>query len=163
MLNFSVTFLITIVNLGILYFALKKLLFGKVTKVMEDRAEKVRRELDEAAANRQGAEELKTRYEALLANAENEAEWVVREAEDRGRAEYQRLVAEAQEEASAIKRRAEDRAAFEVNRARDELAGEVARLACLVAAKIAGKRLGGSEDEAEAEAFVRSIGASGGR
>jgi F-type H+-transporting ATPase subunit b len=162
-LNFSVTFLITIVNLGILYFALKKLLFGKVTKVMEDRAEKVRRELDEAAANRLGAEELKTRYEALLANAENEAEWVVREAEDRGRAEYQRLIAEAQEEASAIKRRAEERAAFEVNRARDELAGEVARVACLVAAKITGRRLGGSEDEAEAEAFVRGIGASGGR
>jgi F-type H+-transporting ATPase subunit b len=162
-LNFSVTFFITIVNLGVLYFALKKLLFGKVTKVMEDRAEKVRRDIDEAAANRQGAEELKTRYEALLANAENEAEWVVREAEERGRAEYQRIVAEAEAEASAIKRRAEERAAFELRRAQDELAGEVARLACVVAAKIAGKRIGGSEDEAEAEAFVRGIGASGGR
>lgn len=163
MLNFSVTFLITIVNLGVLYFALKKLLFGKVTKVMEDRAEKVRRELDEAAANKQGAAELKTRYETLLASAEKEAESILREAEERGRGEYSRIVAEAETEASAIKRRAEERAAFELRRAQDELAGEVARLACVVAAKIAGKRIGGGEDEAEAEAFVRGIGASGGR
>lgn len=163
MLNFTVTFFITILNLGVLYFVLRKVLFGKVTKFMEARAEKVSRELDEAATSKQSADESRAHYEALLAGAEKEAEGLLHDAEERGRAEYQRIVAEAQAEAAEIEKRAEARAAYEVARARDELATEVARLACLAAARIAAKRLGGSDDQAEAEAFIRSVGASGGR
>ncbi len=163
MLRFTVTFFITIANLFILYWILRKVLWDRVASFLDERSRKVRGELEEAASAKTRADELKDRYEALLANAENEAEWVVRDAEDRGRAEYKRIVAEADAQADGIRRRAEERAAFELRRAREELAGEVAMLAVAAAARIAGRSLGGADDAAEAEAFIRAAESGRGR
>ena len=163
MLDFSVTFLITIANLAILVLVLKKLLWKPVTDFMDARSRKVREELEGAAASRARAEELEARYESLLANAEAEGEWVVKDAEDRAREEYRRIVAAAEADAAAIRLRAEERAGLELGRARDELAAEVAALAVAAAARIAGRGLGGADDAADAEAYIRSAEAGRGR
>jgi len=103
LLDFSVTFLITIANLAILVLVLRKLLWKPVTDFMDARSRKVREELEGAAASRARAEELEARYESLLANAEAEGEWVVKDAEDRAREEYRRIVASAEADAAAIR------------------------------------------------------------
>jgi F-type H+-transporting ATPase subunit b len=161
-LNFSVTFLITIVNIAILVLVLKKLLFKPVQKFMAERTRKVREELDGAATAKSVAEDLKTRYEGLLADAEREAESVIKEAEARGKEEAKAIIAKAEAEAVEIRHRAEDRAAFELRRARDELAGEVAKLAVAAASHVTGRSMSSSDDLAEAEAFVRGVGADRG-
>lgn len=157
MLDFSVTFIITIVNIAILVFVLKKLLFKPVQKFMAARTKKVKDELDAAAVARGSAEELKAQYEALLADSEKEAESIVKEAEERGKQEAKAIIAAAEAEASEIRHRAEERAAYELSRAKDELAGEVALIAMAAAARVAGRSLGGSDDLAEAESFVRGF------
>ncbi len=163
MLRFSVTFVITLLNLFVLYVLLKRILWDRLAAFMDERSSKVRRELEEAGAAKRRAEELKDRYEALLANAENEAEWVVRDAEDRGREEYRRIIAEAEAEAAAIRRRAEEQAIRERDRARDELVAEIAALAIAAASEVTRRRLGGADDVAEAEAFLRSAETGRGR
>ncbi len=159
MLNFSVTFFITILNITILYLVLKRLLWKPMQKFMDSRTRKVKEELDGAATARSVAEELKKRYEGLLADAEKEAEALLKEAEGQGREEYKRIVGQAEADAAQIRRRAEERADFELRRAQDELAGEVARLAIAAAAKVSGRAMGSQEDLSEAEAFIRDLGA----
>jgi F-type H+-transporting ATPase subunit b len=161
-LNFTVTFFITIANIAILVLILKKLLFKPVQKFMAERTRKVKEEIDGAAVTRHSAEELKARYEKLLAEAEKESEAIVKEAEERGKEEAKAILAAAEAEAAEIRRRAEERAEYELARARDELAGEVALIALAAASKVAGRSIGGADDLAEAEAFVRGFGVSRG-
>ena len=162
MLDFSVTFLITIVNIAIFVFVMKKLLWKPMRKFMDARTKKVKDELDGAATARSVAEELKSRYEGLIAEAEREAEGIVKEAVERGKEEYKAIVARAEADATDIRRRAEERADYEIGRAHDELAAEVAMLAVAAASRIAGRQIGGADDLAEAESFARGIGAGRG-
>jgi F-type H+-transporting ATPase subunit b len=161
-LDFSVTFFITIANIALFVFVMKRLLWKPMKKFMDARTRKVKEELDAAATARSVAEELKARYEGLLAEAEKEAEAMVKEGVERGKEEGKAILAKAEADAVEIRHRAEERAAFELRRAHDELAGEVAALALAAASRIAGRNLGGADDLAEAESFVRGIGAGRG-
>jgi len=86
-LNFTVTFFITIVNFLVLYLVLRKLLFKPVTNFMDARAKKIKDALSDAAIMKGQAEELAARYEGLMAKADAEAERLVKEGEDRAREE----------------------------------------------------------------------------
>lgn len=159
MLNFSVTFFITIFNITILFLVLKKLLWKPMQKFLDARTRKVKEELDGAATARSVAEDLQKRYETLLAEAEKEAEGLLKEAEERGRVEYKRIVALAEADAAQVRHRAAERAEFELRRARDELAGEIASLALAAASRVAARQVGSADDLSEAEAFIRGLGA----
>ena len=55
MLNFSVTFIITAVNILVLFLILRAVLFKPVTKLMADRAKKVQDTIADAAKDRASA------------------------------------------------------------------------------------------------------------
>ena len=80
MLDFQVsTIVFTVINLLVLYFILRKLLFGRVNAVLEQRAARVKETIDSAEASKSQAEELRAEYEdklterdAMLRGARNE-------------------------------------------------------------------------------------------
>ncbi len=155
MLDFGVTFLITLVNLAVLFLILKKVLFGRVTKFMDDRAERISRQMAEAQTMKRRAEEMKDQYEALLANAENESEWVVRDAEDRGKERYDAMLAEANKEADLLRKRERERLMQEARKARDDFAAETAKIAIFAASEILERSLDTDDQLRMAEKFVR--------
>lgn len=163
MLDIGVSFLITAVNLLILYLLLKKYLFGRVRKFMDARTEKVKKELDEAAVSRDVAEGLKLEYEKLLSSADKEGQLILEEAGQRARAEREEALAAAEAEAAATRRRSAEAADRELARARDQLAGEVASLALAAARRVAEREIGTEDDLREAEAFIRAAGGTRGR
>ena len=60
MLDFQVsTIVFTVINLLVLYFILRKLLFGRVNAVLEQRAARVKETIDSAEASKSQAEELR--------------------------------------------------------------------------------------------------------
>ena len=60
MLEFQIsTIALTVLNLLILYVILRKLLFGRVNKVLDDRAALIQQTLDEAKGEKRKADELK--------------------------------------------------------------------------------------------------------
>jgi F-type H+-transporting ATPase subunit b len=158
-LNFSVTFLITIANFLVLFFVLKKLLFKPVTKFMDARAKKIKDSLAEASILRGEAEEKAARYEGLMAGAEAEAERIVKEGEDRARDEAKALVEKAQAEAAAARKSAEEAAVREREKALQELTGDIAAFAAEVAGKLVG-RAAEAEDARAAEKLVRELEAA---
>ena len=94
MLEFQIsTIALTVLNLLILYVILRKLLFGRVNKVLNDRAALIQQTLDEAHGEKQKADELKKEYEDRLAQARTEANGILSQAKTRGEKEYQAILA----------------------------------------------------------------------
>ena len=58
----------TIVNVLVLFFLLKKFLFGPVNKIMEKRQSMINSDLENAAAAKKDALEMKSEYEANIAS-----------------------------------------------------------------------------------------------
>ncbi len=156
MLDFTVTFFITIANLLVLFLVLRKLLWKPVTAFMEAREAKIKDRFDEAAMIKGQAEEKSARYDGLLAEAEAEAARIVKEGEDRAKAEAAATLERAQAEAADARRQGEAAALREAEKAREALAGEIARLVAEAAAKLAGREAR-SEDERAADALVKDL------
>ena len=99
--------LFTIINLLILFVLMRIFLYKPVQKIIAKRQEEADRQFGEAAAKQSEAEELKTKYQAVLSDAENEKKKVVSEARKTADEEYQRIVTDAHKTASQIKDDAE--------------------------------------------------------
>jgi F-type H+-transporting ATPase subunit b len=155
-LNFGVTFFITIANFFVLFFVLKKLLFKPVTKFMDARAKKIKDSLGEAAILKAQAEEKAARYETLMSSADAEAARIVKEGEDRAKEEAKALLDKANAEASEARRRGEEAAELERAKALQELANDIASLSAEVAGKLVG-RAAQDEDKRSAEHLVREL------
>jgi F-type H+-transporting ATPase subunit b len=155
-LNFGVTFLITILNFFVLFMLLKKLLFKPVTNFMDARAKKIKDSLGEAAILKEQAAEKAARYETLMAGADAEAGRIVKESEERAREEAKVLLAKANAEATEARRRGEEAAQLERAKALQELANDIASLAAEVAGTLVG-RAAKDEDKRSAEHLVREL------
>jgi F-type H+-transporting ATPase subunit b len=155
-LNFGVTFLITIGNFLVLFLVLRKLLFKPVTGMMDARAKKIKDSLAEAAYLKNKAQEDASRYETLMSEAESEAERIVKEGGERAAAESKALVDKANADAAAAQRRGEEAAEREREKAMQDLAGDIARLAAAAAGKLVGREAA-AEDERAAEVLVREL------
>lgn len=165
MLAFGVTFLITLANLAVLYFIMRKFLWKPVTDFMEKRSRGIENALAEAQRKTRRAEELEAQYEALLGNVENESEWVIRDAQERALEESAAIRSKAEAEAKSIIQAAQAIADQETRAALDKLVAEIASLAGKAAYKAAFEAAGSNPTaarerekalSAEAEKFLRS-------
>ena len=92
--------LFTVINLLILFVLMRIFLYKPVQKIIAARQAEADKQFDEAAAKQSEAEELKTKYEAVLSDAENEKKKVVAEAE--GKITKTLILGSALAEATAI-------------------------------------------------------------
>jgi len=158
-LNFTVTFFITIANLLVLYLVLKKLLWKPVSAFMDARAKKIKDELAEAAVLKAEADDKAVRYEALMAGADAEAERLLKEGEAKAKAEAKSILEKAQAEAVEERRAAVAAAVREREKAREALAGDIAKLVAEASARLVGRdaAAAASEDERAADRIVREL------
>ena len=148
MLDFQLsTVIFTVLNLLILYVVLRKLLFGRVNRILEERAALVEKELSSAERQKAQAEEMRKEYEDQLAQAHAQAAKIVDQAKARGEQEYQAILDQAQEKNRADREKL-------MRSARQE----VAQLAVLAAAKVTGQALDQDSDRAMAEQFLSEAG-----
>lgn len=102
MLDFTVTFGITVINLIILFFILKAILFKPVTKFMEARAAKVQNDIDSAAKDKAQAKQLLAQYEKKIKAAQAEADAIISEARKQAVVQADKIVAEGKNKVEAI-------------------------------------------------------------
>lgn len=138
MLDFQVsTIVFTVINLLVLYFILRKLLFGRVNAVLEQRAARVKETIDSAEASKCQAEELRAEYEDKLTDARQEAAKLVADAQNRAQRAYEAKMADAETDAKRLRSEAEAQIASERDAMLRGARNEVASLALLAAAKVA--------------------------
>ena len=134
MLDFQVsTIVFTVINLLVLYFILRKLLFGRVNAVLEQRAARVKETIDSAEASKSQAEELRAEYEDKLTDARQEAAKLVADAQNRAQRAYEAKMADAETDAKRLRSEAEAQIASERDAMLRGARNEVASLALLAA------------------------------
>lgn len=100
--EFWSTFGFTILNILILFFALKKLLFGRLTEFMEKRSKSIEDTLQNAEETKQMIEKMKVEYDEKLKTARMEGQQIVAEYKDRALKEYNDIIDDAKKSAEKI-------------------------------------------------------------
>jgi len=139
MLDFSVTFIITIINITILFFVLKALLFKPVTKFMAERTKRVQDTLDLAQKDKEEAAKLLSDYENKLKNAEAEAREILKTARENAERQSQMIIADGKQEAQNTVDAALKQIELERQAALTKFKLEAAALVMAVSAKLAAK------------------------
>ena len=158
MLEFQLsTIVFTIINLLVLFLILRKLLFGRVNAVLEQRAVLVKSEIASAEDNNHQAQELKAQYESKLTDARHEGAKIVADAQNRAQRIYEDKMAEAETDAKRLRSEAEAQIASERDAMLRGARNEVASLALLAAAKVA-QRPTEDGDRALVDSFLAEVG-----
>ena len=102
MLDFSVTFFITIINITILTFVLKAILWKPVTKFMAERAGRIQDSIAQSEKDKLNARALLAKYEAQLKTAEAEAGSIISKAKEQAKVEAEKIIAEGRASADEV-------------------------------------------------------------
>ena len=146
------------VNLLILFFLMKKFLFGRVNKVIDARAKQVSDTIKEADNRLKEAEAMKAEYTQQLADARNEAVQIVDEAQKRAELAYTRRVEEAQNEAARLNVAAERQRKADRDAMISSAKQQITELVLMTTAKVSGQTLDADSDKAMIEAFLDEEG-----
>ena len=141
MLDINGTLLIQIVNFLIFVAILGHFCYKPIIKVLDERKQHIKNDLDSAANNRADAEKLKESYEAQLRDAEVRAQEIVDKAVKEAKVQAQAQI----DEAHAAIQKSKDQATQQIERERkdalEDLKAQVADLSCEIAAKIISKNM----------------------
>ena len=135
-------------------------LFNPVRNMMQNRQDRIRSELDNAAADMKQAHELKEEYETRLKDINKEAEEILGEARKKALANENKIISEAKEEAARIIERAGVEAELEKNKAADEVKREMVVLASLLAGKVVNAAIDTTVQDTLIEETLKEMGES---
>ena len=157
MLDFSVTFIITIINITILFFILRKILFKPVTKFMADRAQKVQDSIDLAEKNKAESAKLLAENEEKFKNADAEVKEILKTAQKNAQALTDQLLAEAKEEAANITAIARKQIEAEHQAVMAKFKLEAAALVIAASAKLASRDFSGDDNRRYANMLLDEL------
>ena len=159
MLDFNpYTIVFTILNLLVLWLFLRRFLFGKITAILDQRAQAVQSELDGAAREKEQAEQLYRQYDEQLGQARQESAELLTRTKAQAQQQYQLTLDAAQADARQLMETTRKQLETERESMLRGARKEVAQLALLAAAKVAQKELDGQSDLAMVDAFLSETG-----
>jgi F-type H+-transporting ATPase subunit b len=157
MLDFSVTFIITVINITILFFILKKILFKPVTKFMAERAKRVQATIEQAQKDKDDAMNLLAEYEDKLKKAESEAREILKKASENAERQAQLIIAEGRQEAQYTVNAALKQIEMERQAALSKFKLEAAALVIAVSAKLAARDFSGDDNRRYANMLLDEL------
>ena len=163
MLDFSVTFIITIINITILYFILRAILFKPVTKFMAERAQRIQDSIDQAAKNEAELQETIAEYKEKLKNAESEAKEIVQSANKNAEQLKRQIIEEGKQEAAIIIARGREQIEADRQAALAKFRLEAAALVIAASAKLASRDFSGDDNRRYANMLLEELAAQKGR
>jgi len=125
-----------IIAMFVLFLAMSYFLFNPARKLLNDRKERIRNDINDAKESKETAEQLKAEYEAKLKDIDKEAEGILSDARKRALANENQIVAQAKEEAARIIERARVEAELEKQKMSDEVKKEIISVASMMAGKM---------------------------
>ena len=131
------TILFTLINLLILFVAMKKVLFKPINDILESRAKTVQDNLEQARRQQEEAQALKAQYEEQMAQSRQQAAQLLSQAKAQGQEVYQKAVTDAQTEAKKLMTAGAARNRHDREAMLKSVREEVASLVVEAAAKVA--------------------------
>ncbi len=146
-----------ILNFFVLAALLYGLLWGPITKMLDDRAASIRKDIELASASREDAQKLKERYEQALANARSEANRMRQEKVREGDAQKSRIIGHAREEARRLSEDAKVQIESALKEAKLDLRTEIGGISVEIAAQILAKEVDQEVHRKLIDDFLRNL------
>jgi F-type H+-transporting ATPase subunit b len=153
------TFLVTLVNIAILFVILRAVLFKPVTKFMADRSRKIEDAIAQAEHEKAQARQLLQQYEDQLKNARAEAEAIIRGARENAERESEHIIAEGKARAETMIAAAQARIESEQQAVRALFKAEAAALVVAAAGRVLARDLNQEDNRRLAAGLLRELGA----
>lgn len=142
----------------IIWFIMAKMAWPMIIKILDERQEKIKSDLDEAAKLRWDADDAKAAYYGLLEEADLRADEVLAEAKRDAEVLRADMLAQAQRESQAIIAKAHDVIDAEREKAMAELSSSVVDLSVEIASKVIGDALDEEQQRALAIKYLAEVG-----
>ena len=147
----GITFLVLLV-------AMAKFGLPAVRNMMEERTERIRKDLDEAENAKTEADRIREEYSRQLADAKSEAGRIIEEARQAADSVRRDLIQRAEAEAAELRQRNAQQLDAERARIMAELQGQVATLAIELAEKVVESNLDRAANERLIESYIQQVG-----
>ena len=152
------TLIVTICNLFIQMFIVKKFLLDKVMAVIDKRRETADTEIVEARSAREEAMTIKATYEENMKQAKAEANQILAHAQKTASARSEEIIGQAQTQAALIKEKAAEDIAREKKKALNEAKDEISGVAMAIAEKVVERQLNEQDQQKLIEQFIDDLG-----
>ncbi len=157
MLNLNWNIIWTFVNIIVLFLLLRIFLFKPVMKILDKRADEIKKTIDDADAAKREASELKAKYSEELKAAGTRADAIIKEATDNAKVQREKILDKAKKDADNIIKTAEKQTELDKQQAMKEMRSQIAD----VALKAAHKAMeSGDISENSIGSFLRQVGES---
>ena len=150
--------LISLCNLILLFWVVKKFLFKPVKNLMAARQAELDHQYAAAADAEQKAMESKNAWEQKLRGAEDEANAIITDATDLAKRRAEQIVTEAKVRADGIVSRAEEEAVLERKRATEDMKREIVGVSAAIAEKMLEREVKEEDHRAMIDSFIEQIG-----
>ena len=151
------TFILTILNLFIQMFLMKKFLFKPIRRVLEERQKRADQNIRAAEQEKAEAEAVKAEYTKNMAHAREEAAGILERAKQDASQQADELLQSARSEAQALKAKAESDIRQEKKRALNEAKDEIGGLAMDIAGRVVEREIHEADHRALIDDFLQKV------
>ncbi|NLR08736.1 MULTISPECIES: F0F1 ATP synthase subunit B [Lactobacillaceae] len=147
-----------VITFLLLLWIVKVLAWKPVTKMMQDRADKISNDIDSAESSRNEAADLVQKRQTALANSRSEAQTIVNDAKTNGQQQREQIVTQAQTDAQTLKQNAQKDIEQERQDALVNARNDVADLSIEIASKIIQRELKADDQKALIDSYIEGLG-----
>lgn len=158
LLYFDWTPIAVLINLGVLYFIMKRFLYKPVKKMLDLRESEVKTTYEQAESAKQTAENLKVQYEEQIKTAKDQAGEIIKNATQKAISRGDEILADAAANAQNIINRTNEQIAAEKKKAINEIKDEIADIAISAASSVLKKELTQADHEKLINDFIENAG-----
>ncbi len=150
--------LISLLNLIILFFIIKKFLFKPVTKMLSKRQNEIDEIYGEADESRRAAEKNKLFWDEKITSVKEETDEMLKAAHESAKKQSESIVSKAKEQAGVIVRLAENQAKLEKKKAEAEIKQEIVEVSTALANKLLEREINLADHRYLINSFIEKIG-----
>ncbi len=149
---------ISLINLALLFFMLKRFLFKPVKNILIKRQSEIDGQYADAELAQNEAEENRRQWQKKLSGAESEADAIVQRATDNAKYRGEKLIADAEKKAESIIRIAKTEAELEKKKATEAIKREIVEVSGALAEKMLEREINNEDHRILIDSFIEKVG-----
>lgn len=152
------TLVVTILNLFLQLYLIRKFFLNKILGVMDQRRETAERELRDAEQAKMEAEDLRQTYESHMIRVKQEAGQIIQTAQITANDRSEQIIRQAQQHAAQIKEKASEDIEQAKKKALNDAKNEISDLTLAIARKVIGRALDQKDQSRLVDEFIAELG-----
>ena len=157
MIEINATIIAQVINFLILVILLRAVAYKPVARLLQQRSDKIKGDLDKAESDRKAAEQTLAQYKSQLSDAHKKAQEIVDKANLTARQEHDAAIEETRKEIERMKLAAQSEIENERNRAFDQMKSQIVSLSLAAASKVVSKNIDTKENDKLVNDFISGL------